>query len=195
MDMKTLKALVVECRNSGMTYREISEKLAEEYGIIRSRQSLQGLYKRAIKNIDEEEKDKNIPIADIVNLHCLGYNRKEITDIINKMGYKLNYHDVVLTIKEQDEYIKEVEESIVDRVVNLLNDGYDRFSISYSIQYKNKNIEDKKLDDYLTRAYYKIILQNIKNDLKNVYEITDNKGIVKSLISMLNLDIKISDLK
>ena len=40
MDSKTLKAFVIEHKDKGLSYQDISDKLREEFNIIRSRQAL-----------------------------------------------------------------------------------------------------------------------------------------------------------
>ena len=41
IDNNTLRSLVVNCRDRGMTYQEISNMLRSEYGVVRTRQAVQ----------------------------------------------------------------------------------------------------------------------------------------------------------
>ena len=55
MDSKTLKAFVIEHKDKGLSYQDISDKLREDFNIIRSRQALQGIYTRAMNSNNNQK--------------------------------------------------------------------------------------------------------------------------------------------
>ena len=196
MDNKTLRALVVEYKDDDMTYQEISDKLAEEHGVIRSRQALQGMYQRAIKRKDTEDmRDRIVAKADIVNIYCLGYSRTEIQEIVNNMGYDLNYNDIITTINEQEEYIEQVEATIVNRLEGMLIFSDNINDLKESLIYKEMEITDKKLNEYMVDAYTNIARDKIHEVLASAYRFTDDTIMARKIARRFNIDFSIGDIK
>lgn len=190
MDNKTLKALVVEYKDGGYTYQEISDKLQAEYGLNRSRQALQGMYQRAIKdNSTDKQKERLIALADIVNIYCLGYNMSEVKDMVNDLGYSLTYNDVVITIKEQKEYIEEVQKSLIEIVEHRIKESKYITDLNGAISYKGIMPTTKQLKFYVTEAYKVIISKDFSDTLLRVHEFTDDKKVAKKIVEDLNLQM------
>lgn len=192
MDVKTLRALVIEHKDLGMSYQEISDMLEREYNVVRSRQALQGMYTRAIDRRNRElenKKSKICIIADIVNIHCLGYNKTEITRIIKSLGHNLSYRRVVSIVNSQDKYIKEVETAIGNRVADKLGSIEYISELKDIIKYKEVSITDKKINEYIVMGYNIIINNKINEVLSEVYKMTDDRGIVRQVAN--NIDFKL----
>lgn len=182
MDNKTLKAFIVKSKDEGLTYQEIADKLEEEYKIVRSRQALQGMYQRAVRDKDTTlQKERFVASADIVNVYCLGYNKTEVTDIVNKLGFNLSYNDVVSTIREQEDYIKNVEESIIAKVEREMSTCHFINELSPRITYKGILPTDKQLKRYVAEAYKDILSREFAERLMNIYEFTDDKSVPKKV--------------
>lgn len=190
MDNKTLKALVIKYKDSGLTYQQIADSLYDEYGLSRSRQALQGMYQRAVKNNQSEEcKERIVATADIVNVYCLGYSMSDVKTIVNKLGYKLSYNDVVVTIRSQKDYRKKVKESIVRRVVETLKDAIDMESVRDSLKYKEIIPTEKQLKLYIADAYKEMMYVEMSKILARAYQFTDDKTVVRKIITDLNLKV------
>jgi hypothetical protein len=199
MDNETLKSLILQYRDSGMTYQEISDKLVSEYGIMKSRQAIQGLYKRTVQNLkSDSDKIKRLREADVVNLYCLGYNMSEVQRLMEDLGYDISYSEVnriIKRYKKEDDYIKEVEDSIVSRIRDIADKVSSIDDIINNVNYKGVSIKKEKVLEYLVEAYKNKIIDRIREDLIKIYEFTDSKGAVKKIIDDLKLDIKINELK
>lgn len=192
MDVKTLRALVIEHKDLGMSYQEISDMLERDYNVVRSRQALQGMYTRAVDRRNrelEDRKNKICIIADIVNIHCLGYNKTEITRIIKSLGHNLSYRRVVSIVNSQDKYIKEVETAIGNRVADKLGSIEYISELKDIIKYKEVPITDKKIKEYIAMGYNIIINNKINEVLSEVYKMTDDRGIVRQVAN--NIDFKL----
>lgn len=199
MDNETLKSLILQYRDSGMTYQEISDKLVSEYGIMKSRQAIQGLYKRTVQNLkSDSDKIKRLREADVVNLYCLGYNMSEVQRLMEDLGYDISYSEVnriIKRYKKEDDYIKEVEDSIVSRIRDIADKVSSIDDIINNVNYKGVPIKKEKVLEYLVEAYKNKIIDKIREDLIKIYEFTDSKEAVKKIIDDLKLDIKINELK
>lgn len=199
MDNETLKSLILQYRDSGMTYQEISDKLVSEYGIMKSRQAIQGLYKRTVQNLkSNSDKIKRLREADVVNLYCLGYNMSEVQRLMEDLGYDISYSEVnriIKRYKKEDGYIKEVEDSIVSRIRDIADKVSSIDDIINNVNYKGVPIKKEKVLEYLVEAYKNKIIDKIREDLIKIYEFTDSKEAVKKIIDDLKLDIKINELK
>lgn len=187
MDNKTLKAFIIEQKEQyNLSYREIADKLEKEYGIVRSRQSLQGMYKRGVESKNTvEQKERFIASADIVNVYCLGYSMVEVKDIVNGFGFELTYNDVVVTIKEQSKYIQDVEKTKVSKIRETLGDCNYITDLKHILAYKEVLPTDKILKRYVAEAYRDIILDNIYDKFNEVYDFTDDRKTVKKVEELL----------
>ena len=72
VDTRAIKNLVVNMRDSGMTYQAISEQLDKGYGIKRTRQALNRMYKRA-KETELATNNGKLLACDIINIYCLTF--------------------------------------------------------------------------------------------------------------------------
>lgn len=196
MDNKTLRALIIDYKDSGMAYQEIANKLAEEHNIVRSRQAIQGMYTRAMKRRDSEvDKERLIRVADAVNIFCLGYNRTEVRELMNSLGYNVNYNDVVLDIRENTGYIQEIEQSIIDKVREILVDKPSLEEISRIIEYKGIKPTDKKLKQYIKRAYTMIAEDKVYEVLVEAYKFTEEAAVTREIASEFNVKHNLTRIK
>lgn len=192
MDNKTLKAMVIELKDSGLTYQEISDRLDTEYGVKRSRQSLRGLYIRGIRdNTTEKQKIRFRAKADVVNIYCLGYTMKQVLEEVVKMDFDINYNDVVIIIREESEYIQDVEKSIVAKLDSSIDNLKNLDEAKNLIVYKNLEVTDKKLKEYISKVYKERILNNINEYLNDAVAFTDDKDVAKIICNELGLEKRI----
>lgn len=190
MDNRTLKALVIELKEKELTYREISYRLERDYKIKRSRQALQGMYTRAVRdNLTDKQKERIIATSDVVNIYCLGYNRKEVARIIGDMGYNLTYNDVVVMIRDETNYIKDVSDYNRMKITEYLGGVNDIEELRRLLSYKGVKPTDKQVKKYVTGAYNLIIKDRINEVLADAYKFTDDKNVIKKVAD--NIDYKL----
>ena len=196
MDNDTLKALVIEYKESGMTYQEIADKLASDYNVERTRQALQGMYTRAVRKVNtEDEKARMAEMADIINIFCLGYNRKETTEIVSGLGHDVNYNKVVNTIRENEDYVKSVEDAISERLSTMVQGALSIDELRDVIIYKGILPKKKKLDEYIAEAYKIIIRQDINKRLARIYQFTEDTTIAREVADEFNVKFSLTDIK
>lgn len=190
MDNKTLRALVVKFRDTGMTYQEISDKLYADYNIKRSRQTLQGMYTRAMRDLTStDKKERVLARTDIVNVYSLGYNMTEVTEIVNEtFGYNLTYNEVVTTIKESQDYIEEVRAALAHKVEEQLDKCKYIYDLEEYISYNKIKPREKQLKLYVAEAYKIRLSKEFMSTLKSMKSFTDDKIVEKKVIEDLSLD-------
>lgn len=192
MDKNTIKAFIVDCKDSGMTFQEISDKLNSEYDIQKTRQAIQKMYQR-IKNKEKDDLEKVKIVADMVNIYCLGYNMTETTDILINMGYEINYTDVNKTINSNSDYIQDVEKNYLEKAIKSISIARSDLDVENILTYKDIKPTENKLKDYIKNAYKEIVKQSIEYKLAQVYQLTDDRATVKYIIDDLGLNIQLTD--
>lgn len=155
LDKETLRRIVVNLRDSGMTFQAISDTLRDDYGIIRTKQAIKGIYDRAVdKNTGEK-----IPASDmraislILNLFCRGYCATEVTTLINNMGYNIPYNKVLNIIDSNSKYINSINETMICNILWMISEGIGRNTIRKNLMFENIEIKDSKLDELYLKAY------------------------------------------
>ena len=119
----------------------MAEALRNEYGIVRNRQSLHGIYKRAITNKEREASSEKISmIADVVNIYALGYNMAETRNIACNIGNDVSYYNVRDIISKEQEYIESVKNTMVFKTVRLILEGKSSESMVEELTYKGINL-------------------------------------------------------
>lgn len=195
MDNDTLRALVIEYRKQGYKFSEIADMLEKEYGIVRSKQSIHGMYTRGINRLQgESEEQKLLDRTDVVNLHALGYNMTDIQNELNKLENDITYHTIRGIVGRELEYIGKVKEGLIFKVADLLIAGKSNEEISESLQYKGIEPTEKGMNDIIVSAYTLIIRNFIVNELVKVYRDTDNREVVKEVIKNIGISVGISEI-
>ena len=192
MDRETLRELIVDYREKGYTFSKIAEILREQYGIVKDRQSIHGIYKRAVKSNDEKKE----LLVNIVNLYVLGYNRAEIRNILLGMDIKTSYYTIRNILEEYTEYIREVQLRYIYSIVTSISDGKSLKEIKGSITYKGIPITEKSFKNLLTEAYILIVKEASIKEIVKVYRDTEDQELVKQVIKGLGINgITFKDIK
>lgn len=195
MDRQTLRALIIQYREKGKSFSEIANILKEEYGIVKDRQTIHGIYKRAMAK-SNEEKDKLNLAADIVNLHVLGYNRAEITNMAKMLGHDVSYYIVRNILNKNEAYANEVKRHCVYKIVSMLTEGKAYDEIRESISYKGIPPKDKALRNLLTEAHVLCIKDVCVRELVKVYRDTEDSDLISQIIKNLDLgSITVAEVK
>lgn len=196
MDRQTLRAIVVEYRNKGWKFSQISEMLKKEYGIVRDRQSLHGIYTRAMNSMQEEKSKYDVgKVADVINIYALGYNMAETHSYVSELGHSLTYYAVRDIIANQENYINTVKNNLACKAVSLILEGKSIEDIKKALAYKDIEPDEKGLTAILTDAYTMIVLNVTTTELVKVYRDVGDINIIRSIIDRLGINIDISDIK
>ena len=174
LDIGTLKSIVCNLRERGMTFQEISDTLKSQYGVERSRQAVQSLYSRCLKKVDNDETMYNILLKrHISSLAALGYNASEITSILDKnFGIVETYNKINTRYKVVGRQIFDTEQVIKSKINDMIDAGVDSQIIKASLDYEDIHIKDTKFNSYISSVMYEKIRQGIMNCLYKTYKLT-----------------------
>ena len=164
MDKDTLRNIIVDMRNKGMTFDAISDRLRSDYGVIKSRQAVHGMYIRAVNS--KLEKPIDICRTDIINYKVIGLSIMEIAD---KTGY--SYNKVREILIEENSKISTIEENKVRLVKRLILEGNSANAISSIIKYKDTHAKASVFSRWIEVATNEIVDDTIrkkKAEIKNV---------------------------
>ncbi len=192
MDNKTLRAFVIEHKESGMSYQDIADKLKEEFNINRSRQSLQGIYTRTVNG----NNNKNIVIdSHILNLYALGYNYTEIQKLLRQLNYSVAYKYIANTIKNSMDELNTIIKAYTNRLLDNRKILLSVDDIDGIIDYKGIKANDKGLNNIIKNAYIESIKLASIEILKEMYQITDNRKLLRDTLKEIDLDITVADIE
>lgn len=195
MDMTTLKSLIIELKdNSGLTYQEISDELRDKYGVIRTRQAVGSLYKRAKEAYDNSESFQPI-VCDIINTYCICDTAVQTHDYLNKLGVSISYQQVLDIVNRETNYINSVKNTLIANIESMMYNAEDARDIRRVIEYKGIPISTKRFNEYMEAASELYIKHEVLNKLNRVYRMTANKQMVKNVGEKFNLGIKTADLR
>lgn len=186
VDTRAIKNLVVNMRDSGMTYQAISEQLDKGYGIKRTRQALNRMYKRA-KETELATNNGKLLACDIINIYCLVGSAQATVDEMQHLGINVAYSNVLSIIKSEDKYIKSIEKSILDKIIAAIDSGYSRDKIKELLSYKGVLISNKRLDSYIVEAYTIKISKLIESECSKIYRDTHSARIAKEVGHRFNI--------
>lgn len=192
MDNKTLRAFVIEHKESGMSYQDIADKLKEEFNINRSRQSLQGIYTRTVNG----NNNKNIVIdSHILNLYALGYNYTEIQKLLRQLNYSVAYKYIANTIKNSMDELNTIIKAYTNRLLDNRKILLSVDDIDGIIDYKGIKANEKGLNNIIKNAYIESIKLASIEILKEMYQITDNRKLLRDILKEIDLDITVADIE
>ena len=186
VDTRAIKNLVVNMRDSGMTYQAISEQLDKGYGIKRTRQALNRMYKRA-KETELATNNGKLLACDIINIYCLVGSAQATVDEMQHLGINVAYSNVLSIIKSEDKYIKSIEKSILDKVIAAISSEYSRDKIRELLSYKGVLISNKRLDSYIVEAYTIKISKLIESECNKIYKDTHSAWIAQEVEHRFNV--------
>lgn len=196
MDKRALKSTIIELKESGLSFQNISDVLAKEYNVHMSRQAVCGMYNRATSD-DAISKNRELILttADIVNYNCLGLNNNEIRDVLNKLGYSIVLSDIEYILSINSEYKKSVEMELVQKIVKGLKVGNEVSEIKSKLAYKGLVVTDSKLKELIKLAAEQMIYEQSRKVLSSIYNATDDKTLVKDIIAEHNMNITMRDIE
>lgn len=196
MDKRALKSTIIELKESGLSFQNISDILAKDYDIHMSRQAVCGMYNRATSDeVINKNKELILTTEDIVNYNSIGLSNYEIKEVLDKLGYSITLSDIEYILSINTEYKKSVEMELVQKIVRGLKIGNEIAEIKEKITYKGLSVTDNKLKSLLKISAEQMIYEQSKKVLASIYNATDDKALVKDIIAEHNMNITMKDIE
>lgn len=196
MDKRALKSTIIELKESGLSFQNISDILAKDYDIHMSRQAVCGMYNRATSDeVINKNKELILTTEDIVNYNSIGLSNYEIKEVLNKLGYSITLSDIEYILSINTEYRKSVEMELVQKIIRGLKLGNEIAEIKEKVTYKGLSITDNKLKTLLKISAEQMIYEQSKKVLASIYNATDDKTLVKDIIAEHNMNITMRDIE
>jgi hypothetical protein len=192
METTTLKTMIVELRDSGLTYQQISDYLKTNYGVDKTRQAVSGMYNRAKAAQKYDDQTQRV-ICDIVNLYCILDSAVQVTETFKEHGNNISYQFIRRTVESEKKYIESVKSTIVANIEMQL-DKINSISELEPIEYKGIKITAKRQREYIEAAYASHIRSRLAASLVKMYNTTSDKQMVKSVASSFGVRIGQNDL-
>lgn len=172
IDNNTLRSLVVNCRDRGMTYQEISNMLHSEYGVVRTRQAVQQMYVRAtnvpkVSDIGDDVVDK------IIKLSSFGYSTDEIVESIGRNTVSKSM--LMEIISRNRAHIQTRSNAIMARVVDMVKSDMNYSAMKAAISYGSYTIKDAKLKEFIECAAFTSIINTFNSVSERLVGITGDK--------------------
>lgn len=196
MDKRALKSTIIELKESGLSFQNISDILAKDYDIHMSRQAVCGMYNRATSDeVINKNKELILTTEDIVNYNSIGLSNCEIKEVLDKLGYSITLSDIEYILSINTEYRKSVEMELVQKIIRGLKLGNEIAEIRAKITYKGLSVTDNKLKSLLKISAEQMIYEQSKKVLASIYNATDDKALVKDIIAEHNMNITMKDIE
>lgn len=196
MDKRALKSTIIELKESGLSFQNISDILAKDYGVKMSRQAVCGMFNRATS---DEAIAKNkvliLTTVDIVNYNSIGLNNNEIKEVLDRLGYSITLSDIEYILRINTEYKKSIEMELVQKVIKGLKVGNEITEIKSQITYNGLTVTDSKLKALIKIAAEQMIYEQSRKVLSSIYNATDDKSLVKGIIAEHNMNITMKDIE
>lgn len=196
MDKRALKSTIIELKENGLSFQNISDILAKDYGVKMSRQAVCGMYNRAIS--DEtivKNRELILTTVDIIKYNSIGLNNSEIKRVLDKLGYSITINDIEYILSINAEYKKSIEMELVTKIIKNLKEGNEIDEIKYKLTYNGLTVTDSKLRYLIKIAARQMIYEQSKKVLTSIYNATDDKALVKDIIAEHDMGITIKDIE
>ena len=196
MNKKTLKAMIIELKDSGMTYTELSRYLKDKYDIDMSRQSICGMYKRATSDkYFEQNLDVALHTDDIINYNIIGYSASEIKQILQEKNVKISLSNINDILNDNTNEIEKIKKSKIKKVEAILNNDGNTKEIIKELEFKHVKPKVSSVDMFITDAINSIINTECKKILVTAYKNISNIKPIKSVINEFGLDTNIREIQ
>jgi len=192
MDKLTLKSMIIEYRESGLSFSDISEELLKKYNIRMSRQAVCGMYNRATSE-DAVTKNKNLILStsNILNYYCIGLALEDIKAII---GMNITISDIKKVIKDNTDNINTIRKTQLTKIVTSIKNGADINDIKRSMAFKGIQIDSKVFNKLVEMASEAYVKEAISYKIMNIYNMSNDKQLTKKLMNKFNINMSISEL-
>ena len=198
MDKQMMKSLILEMREEkGMTFTQISNILKGEYGVIKSRQAVCGMYDRTVASMENiESPEQLIRMTDIVNLSSLGFSVDAICKIMKeRFNENISSYKVRSVIDKNKGKIESIYNWNKAIVKECIDDNYSIESIVEKLTYKGVSPKKSVVKKLIMLAANEITSDLVIKTSAKVLNITGDSEIAKNVASERNLDISQRDIK
>ena len=188
MDLNTIKNIICVLRDKGMTYQAISDKLRDEYGIVKSRQAIQGLYVRAREDRALKLSESEISIkCDVISIYNLGYNMTQVTKIMQKQYPDITYQKVLNIIKENKEYSTNMEITSIALLQDAFDSENDPNILKNMLSYKGVPITQTRFNYLIAQVVTGRIKDYATSQITRMYKITGSKSDIRDICNLINV--------
>lgn len=195
MEKNELKAIIIELKDKGHSYQEISEYLLKNHGIKKSRQAIYGLYTRTLNYTnDENKKQIMLYTNDICHYVALGISKQRIKEILSDDNINISIGKINDISTKNSDYIENIKTSYINKLITVIRNGNDMRFIKLSLKYKNESITDKQLNILLDACSIIMIRERVIDELILIYSSTDNKQLIKDIIKRYNINTSLSEI-
>ena len=186
--MNTLKSIICNLREQGLSFQEISDKLYSEYGITRSRQAVQSLYSRSdkIKSKTSGDYDLNL-MVDAINVYALGYNMTKVHEVLQSFGYDISYQKVIALIKDSSKYMRSIEDTMINNLEHMIDNDMSVLAMKASLSYKGIQVKPDRLNYLINQVIIAKIKANANEWITKSYRITGDRQATKELCNIVGV--------
>lgn len=196
MDKNTLRSLVIELRKENKTFEEISGILEKAYNVKKSRQTLNGIYRRAMAKIEEQCTDVVTFVieSDIENYRCLGICYEAISQLIfENHGVQLTTNKISDIVKGHTENIGAIEREQINKVKNCIERNESVDVISVMLMYKGVKPTEKMVKRLISKTSSEMLRDEAAKIMVKVLNITDSGEVIKYINRVHNFDISLKE--
>jgi DNA-binding transcriptional MerR regulator len=195
MDKQALKSTIILLRDEGMSFQEISDILRKDYNVKMSRQAVCGMYNRSTSDESLNRNKEVIAVtSDIINYKALGLTIKRIKDILDKNNYNISFNKLSDILNNNSELMNVVKEEQVNKVAVMLSRNTEIDNIVNSLEYKGEKPTTVVLKEIIEDATALLINKRATEILAKTYSLTEDRMILKNIISKYKLDITFRDI-
>lgn len=176
-----VKNLVVQLRDSGKSFQDISNILDNEYNIHKSRQAIHGIYNRAIKSITPDRAEEELKVYDILTYYIMGLPVQKISEQTGLSNYKVKQ-----IIEHKDSVqLDDLKSKQFYKAIKLFEKGTSIEEVIEAMKYKG--VEPTKytvcqlFEEYINYKISESIINTLANIVR-IYKGTALKEIVKKVV-------------
>jgi DNA-binding transcriptional MerR regulator len=132
--------------------------------------------------------------SDIINYKALGLTIKRIKDILDKNNYNISFNKLSDILNNNSELMNVVKEEQVNKVAVMLSRNTEIDNIVNSLEYKGEKPTTVVLKEIIEDATALLINKRATEILAKTYSLTEDRMILKNIISKYKLDITFRDI-
>ena len=195
LDKESIKRIIVQLRAEDKSFQEISDILLKDYGILRTRQAVQGIFSR-VMNASEDNLDDLVVKLDIWNLYQLGYNKEQIIGFIQTWypGKPITLYKLQMLVENSSNNLKSIENEQLKLINKGLKQGLDCDDIKAWLSYKSVDIKDTRFKELLKKNVTLNLEEHIKDEAAKIMELTGDREIAKQIASKFGIELKSKDI-
>ncbi len=195
IDKDSLKRIIIQLRAEDHSFQEISDILLSEYGILRTRQSIQGMFTRAINSNNENIEDL-VSKIDLLQIYQLGYNRETVVNKVNELhpNKNITQYRLQLIIENSNNNLRSIENEQLRLIEKGFKQKYSVEDIKTWLSFKGIEIKDSRFKELVLKLVESKLEDLIKDEASKVLEITGDRDIAKQIAERFNVELRSKDI-